>query len=227
MPMLDYSFEDFNYPFYTTSYRPIPPSAIFSSFLYDTFQPVPWQDNTFGQTTDSPVLSVNPKSSSHTSRPTLTVDTQDFTQFYTQPYYIPLQGPVREHRGIESWNTPYISGCINHHNSESLCGGSENHNSNITPFKSSLYSQCSAPNCYISSSIISQISDKPKDAKKYICPICSHRSQRRHNLLEHIQTHNSNRIKRFSCIHCNRPFARKYDMRRHEKIHTRAKHSSH
>ncbi|KAF7731961.1 hypothetical protein EC973_007066 [Apophysomyces ossiformis] len=63
---------------------------------------------------------------------------------------------------------------------------------------------------------------KKKDAEKqYRCPVCSHRSKRRHNLIEHMQTHNPNRIRKFACRHCQRSFARKYDMKRHEKIHTR------
>ncbi|KAG2236968.1 hypothetical protein INT48_002037 [Thamnidium elegans] len=57
--------------------------------------------------------------------------------------------------------------------------------------------------------------------KKHICPVCSHRSKRRHNLVEHMLTHNPHRPKIFKCSHCCRPFARKYDMKRHEKIHTR------
>ncbi|KAI9260959.1 hypothetical protein EDC94DRAFT_610387 [Helicostylum pulchrum] len=57
--------------------------------------------------------------------------------------------------------------------------------------------------------------------KKHICPVCSHRSKRRHNLVEHMLTHNPHRPKIFKCSHCSRPFARKYDMKRHEKIHTR------
>ncbi|KAG2213393.1 hypothetical protein INT47_009066 [Mucor saturninus] len=57
--------------------------------------------------------------------------------------------------------------------------------------------------------------------KRHICPICSHRSKRRHNLVEHMLTHNPMRPKSFKCSHCTRPFARKYDMKRHEKIHTR------
>lgn len=47
------------------------------------------------------------------------------------------------------------------------------------------------------------------------------RSKRRHNLVEHMLTHNPMRPKSFKCSHCTRPFARKYDMKRHEKIHTR------
>ncbi|KAI9480749.1 MAG: hypothetical protein EXX96DRAFT_537993 [Benjaminiella poitrasii] len=57
--------------------------------------------------------------------------------------------------------------------------------------------------------------------KRYICSICNHRSKRKHNLVEHILTHNPNRPKAFVCSYCNRPFARKYDMKRHEKIHTK------
>ncbi|CAO3609852.1 unnamed protein product [Mucor hiemalis] len=57
--------------------------------------------------------------------------------------------------------------------------------------------------------------------KRHICPVCSHRSKRRHNLVEHMLTHNPHRPKSFLCGHCNRPFARKYDMKRHEKIHSR------
>ncbi|KAL7308389.1 hypothetical protein PS15m_011601 [Mucor circinelloides] len=58
--------------------------------------------------------------------------------------------------------------------------------------------------------------------KRHICPVCSHRSKRKHNLVEHMLTHNPHRPKSFLCSHCARPFARKYDMKRHEKIHTRS-----
>ncbi|KAL9549579.1 hypothetical protein MBANPS3_005145 [Mucor bainieri] len=58
--------------------------------------------------------------------------------------------------------------------------------------------------------------------KRHICPVCSHRSKRKHNLVEHMLTHNPHRPKSFLCGHCARPFARKYDMKRHEKIHTRS-----
>ncbi|KAI8373515.1 hypothetical protein EDC96DRAFT_605745 [Choanephora cucurbitarum] len=57
--------------------------------------------------------------------------------------------------------------------------------------------------------------------KRHICRICNHRSKRRHNLIEHMLTHDPNRPKSFSCSVCSRPFARKYDMKRHEKIHRR------
>ncbi|KAI9008943.1 hypothetical protein CLU79DRAFT_775948 [Phycomyces nitens] len=57
--------------------------------------------------------------------------------------------------------------------------------------------------------------------KRHICPVCFHRSRRRHNLLEHMQTHNPNRPRSFICPSCHRGFARKYDMKRHEKIHFR------
>ncbi|KAI8390868.1 uncharacterized protein BYT42DRAFT_554633 [Radiomyces spectabilis] len=57
--------------------------------------------------------------------------------------------------------------------------------------------------------------------KRHVCPICFHRSRRRHNLLEHMQTHDPNRPRKYICRHCERPFARKYDMKRHEKIHSR------
>ncbi|KAL0076004.1 C2H2-type zinc finger transcription factor [Phycomyces blakesleeanus] len=57
--------------------------------------------------------------------------------------------------------------------------------------------------------------------KRHICPVCFHRSRRRHNLLEHMQTHNPNRPRSFICPSCHRGFARKYDMKRHEKIHLR------
>ncbi|CEI86061.1 hypothetical protein RMCBS344292_00507 [Rhizopus microsporus] len=64
-----------------------------------------------------------------------------------------------------------------------------------------------------------QRKETPLDEKKYVCPICHHRSKRRHNMVEHMQTHDPNRPKLFSCGICQRPFARKYDMKRHEKIH--------
>ncbi|KAG1449085.1 hypothetical protein G6F56_008754 [Rhizopus delemar] len=63
--------------------------------------------------------------------------------------------------------------------------------------------------------------ETPLEEKKYACPVCSHRSKRRHNMVEHMQTHNPNRSKSFSCQICQRAFARKYDMKRHEKIHFR------
>lgn len=82
------------------------------------------------------------------------------------------------------------------------------------------------------------------DEKRHICSVCSHRylsitfiisrlvmftnslfmlnrSKRKHNLVEHMLTHNPHRPKSFLCSHCSRPFARKYDMKRHEKIHFR------
>lgn len=59
------------------------------------------------------------------------------------------------------------------------------------------------------------------DEKRHICSVCSHRSKRKHNLVEHMLTHNPHRPKSFLCSHCSRPFARKYDMKRHEKIHLR------
>ncbi|KAI8990273.1 hypothetical protein BDB01DRAFT_780733 [Pilobolus umbonatus] len=61
----------------------------------------------------------------------------------------------------------------------------------------------------------------PSAEKKFVCSICNHRSKRKHNLNEHMLTHDSNRPKKFSCTHCARPFARKYDQKRHEKIHSR------
>ncbi|KAI9026409.1 hypothetical protein CLU79DRAFT_885696 [Phycomyces nitens] len=217
MPMLGYPLNDPTYPFYTL-YRQIPPGSLFNSFLYDTPQPAPWQDSTFDQTTNLFVISANQKTTL-TSRPIFTTDAQPWTQFCTQPYDTPLQGSVMEYMA-NGWDGP-VSGCINYSSADICCNNDNNNGHNIP--NASFYSY--APNYSLSSSI-SQVSDKPKDAKKYICPICSHRSQRRHNLLEHIQTHNTNRIKKFSCSHCNRPFARKYDMRRHEKIHTRNKPSS-
>ncbi|KAI8878629.1 hypothetical protein K501DRAFT_258227, partial [Backusella circina FSU 941] len=57
--------------------------------------------------------------------------------------------------------------------------------------------------------------------KRHVCHICNHRSKRRHNLVEHMLTHDPNRPKSFLCGQCNRAFARKYDMKRHEKIHNR------
>ncbi|KAI8977474.1 hypothetical protein BDF20DRAFT_913800 [Mycotypha africana] len=62
--------------------------------------------------------------------------------------------------------------------------------------------------------------------KKHVCPICNHRSKRKHNLIEHMLTHNPHRPKSFLCSYCTRPFARKYDMKRHEKIHIRRYRSS-
>ncbi|CAO3702425.1 unnamed protein product [Rhizopus stolonifer] len=61
--------------------------------------------------------------------------------------------------------------------------------------------------------------ESQKEDKKYVCSVCNHRSKRRHNMLEHMLTHDPNRPKLFSCSLCHRPFARKYDMKRHEKIH--------
>ncbi|KAG0746127.1 hypothetical protein G6F57_000966 [Rhizopus arrhizus] len=55
------------------------------------------------------------------------------------------------------------------------------------------------------------------DEKRYVCPICDHR----HNMVEHMLTHDPNRPKLFACQICQRAFARKYDMKRHEKIHFR------
>ncbi|KAI9249267.1 hypothetical protein BY458DRAFT_525713 [Sporodiniella umbellata] len=63
--------------------------------------------------------------------------------------------------------------------------------------------------------------ETPLEEKKYACPVCNHRSKRKHNMVEHMQTHNPNRPKSFSCQVCQRAFARKYDMKRHEKIHFR------
>lgn len=67
----------------------------------------------------------------------------------------------------------------------------------------------------------SKINNADVTEKRHICRICNHRSKRRHNLIEHMLTHDPNRPKSFSCSVCSRPFARKYDMKRHEKIHIR------
>lgn len=40
-------------------------------------------------------------------------------------------------------------------------------------------------------------------------------------MVEHMLTHDPNRPKLFACQICQRAFARKYDMKRHEKIHFR------
>jgi uncharacterized Zn-finger protein len=55
----------------------------------------------------------------------------------------------------------------------------------------------------------------------FFIKLFNNRSKRRHNLVEHMLTHNPLRPKSFKCGQCSRPFARKYDMKRHEKIHTR------
>ncbi|KAI7863112.1 hypothetical protein BDF14DRAFT_1885394 [Spinellus fusiger] len=82
---------------------------------------------------------------------------------------------------------------------------------------SSLHTQDIAPSSRRSFDICKSGSSE----KRYTCPVCLHRSRRRHNLLEHIQTHNPNRPRSFVCSSCCRGFARKYDMKRHEKIHFR------
>ncbi|KAG1136908.1 hypothetical protein G6F37_011620 [Rhizopus arrhizus] len=75
--------------------------------------------------------------------------------------------------------------------------------------------------CYQQEQPLTKRKETPFHEKKYACPVCDHRSKRRHNMIEHMQTHNPNRPKLFSCQLCQRAFARKYDMKRHEKIHYR------
>ncbi|KZT06328.1 uncharacterized protein LAESUDRAFT_759508 [Laetiporus sulphureus 93-53] len=53
--------------------------------------------------------------------------------------------------------------------------------------------------------------------KKYQCPSCPRAFARAYNLKTHIQTHDPNRSKPYSCHHksCGRSFSRKHDLTRH------------
>ncbi|KAH9911439.1 uncharacterized protein BXZ73DRAFT_82779 [Epithele typhae] len=57
--------------------------------------------------------------------------------------------------------------------------------------------------------------DDPK--RKYQCPTCPRAFARAYNLKTHIQTHDPNRLKPYSCLHksCGRSFSRKHDLTRH------------
>ncbi|OAD66330.1 C2H2-type zinc finger transcription factor [Phycomyces blakesleeanus NRRL 1555(-)] len=51
---------------------------------------------------------------------------------------------------------------------------------------------------------------------------CSHTSNRANNMKEHVRTHDPLRPKNYSCPVCDKKFARKHDMKRHTKSHSRS-----
>ncbi|KAJ2987311.1 hypothetical protein NUW54_g9461 [Trametes sanguinea] len=80
---------------------------------------------------------------------------------------------------------------------------------------SSHMSGVSHPSLSSQRSKMDNLHDDPK--RKYQCPTCPRAFARAYNLKTHIQTHDPNRLKPYTCHHksCGRSFSRKHDLTRH------------
>ncbi|KAI9190350.1 hypothetical protein H9P43_001784 [Blastocladiella emersonii ATCC 22665] len=65
-----------------------------------------------------------------------------------------------------------------------------------------------------------EIEPSPHPPKTYECTHCDKTFARKFNLVSHMQRHTT--VKPYKCAHCDRAFARKHDCVRHERTHKRA-----